>query len=99
MKKLLAMTAIALLALSANVFAQDGKVVYEKACQVCHSIGVANAPKAFDASVWQPKLEMGIDKLVKTVQTGKGAMPPGGMCMDCSADDLKNAIEYMAKPQ
>jgi cytochrome c5 len=40
---------------------------------------------------------VGIDTLVATVKTGKNAMPPGGMCTDCTDDDYKNAIEYMSK--
>lgn len=97
MKQLLAMTAVAALTLSANVFAQDGQAVYEKACKVCHEVGVAGAPKAFEATAWKERLGQGMDTLVKTVQSGKGAMPPNGMCMDCTGDDFKNAIEYMSK--
>ncbi|GGI92832.1 c-type cytochrome [Shewanella gelidii] len=97
MKKLLLMTAVAALTLSSNAFAQDGKAVYDKACQVCHSMGVAGAPKLKDAAAWEPRLAQGLDALVGTVKTGKGAMPPGGMCTDCSDEDYKAAIEYMAK--
>jgi hypothetical protein len=43
------------------------------------------------------RLAVGIDTLVATVKTGKNAMPPGGMCTDCTDDDYKNAIEYMSK--
>lgn len=97
MKKLLAMTAVTALTMSASVFAQDGEAVYNKACQVCHSMGVAGAPKAHDVPAWKPRLDMGLDALVETVKAGKGAMPPGGMCTDCSDEDLKKAIEFMAK--
>ncbi len=97
MKKLLAMTAVAALTLSASAFAQEGKAVYDKACQVCHSMGIAGAPKAHDAAAWEPRLAQGVDTLVSTVKTGKGAMPPGGMCMDCTDEDYKNAIEFMSK--
>ncbi|QLE83887.1 MULTISPECIES: cytochrome c5 family protein [Shewanella] len=97
MKKLLAMTAVAALTLSANVAAQDGEAVYTKACQVCHSMGVAGAPKSHDVAAWEPRLAQGMDTLVATVKSGKGAMPPGGMCTDCSDEDYKNAIEFMSK--
>ena len=97
MKQLLAMTAVAALTLSANVFAQDGEAVYQKACKVCHEVGVAGTPKAFDVAAWEPRLGLGLDTLVKTVQAGKGAMPPNGMCMDCSVEDFQNAIDYMSK--
>ncbi|MCL1141061.1 c-type cytochrome [Shewanella pneumatophori] len=97
MKKLLALTAAAALTLSTNVLAQDGKAVYDKACQVCHSMGVAGAPKSHDAAAWEPRLGKGMDALVSSVKSGLNAMPPGGMCTDCSDEDYKNAIEYMSK--
>ncbi len=91
------MTAVAALTLSANVMAQDGKAVYDKACHICHSMGVAGAPKLQNKAEWAPRLAQGMDALVATVKKGKGAMPPGGMCTDCSVDDYKAAIEYMSK--
>ncbi|QIR13222.1 c-type cytochrome [Shewanella aestuarii] len=97
MKKLLAMTAVAALTLSANVFAQEGEAVYNKACQVCHSMGVAGAPKSHDVAAWEPRLAKGMDALVTSVKSGLNAMPPGGMCTDCSDEDYKNAIEFMSK--
>ncbi|MCL1125938.1 c-type cytochrome [Shewanella surugensis] len=97
MKKLLAMTAVAALTLSANVFAQTGEEVYNKACTICHSMGVAGAPKVNDVAAWEPRLAQGIDTLISTVKVGKTAMPPGGMCMDCTDEDYKNAIEFMSK--
>lgn len=97
MKKLLAMTAVAALTLSTNVFAQDGEAVYTKACTVCHSMGVAGAPKVHNAAEWEPRLAKGVDALVASVKSGIGAMPPGGMCTDCTDEDYKNAIEFMSK--
>ncbi|MCG9732129.1 c-type cytochrome [Shewanella sp. Isolate13] len=97
MKKLLALTAVAAMTLSTSALAQDGKAVYDKACQVCHSMGVAGAPKSHDAAAWEPRLAKGMDALVSTVKSGLNAMPPGGMCTDCSDEDYKNAIEYMSK--
>ena len=101
MKKLLTITAVAVLTLSSSIFAQaqaqEGEAVYTKSCTVCHSMGVAGAPKAHDAAAWAPRLTLGIDTLVSTVKTGKGAMPPGGMCTDCTDGDYKNAIEFMSK--
>ena len=97
MKKLLALTAAAALTLSTSAFAQDGKAVYDTACQVCHSMGVAGAPKAHDAAAWEPRLAKGADALVSSVKSGLNAMPPGGMCTDCSDEDYKKAIEFMSK--
>ncbi|TKB49526.1 c-type cytochrome [Ferrimonas aestuarii] len=96
MKKMIAFAAVAMLASATNVMAQDGEAVYTKACQVCHAAGVAGAPKLKDAAAWEPRMAKGIDKLVESVKTGLNAMPPGGMCMDCSDEDYKAAIEYMS---
>ncbi|MCG9698485.1 c-type cytochrome [Shewanella sp. Isolate11] len=97
MKKLLALSAAAALTLSANVFAQEGEAIYNKACHVCHSMGVAGAPKAHDAAAWEPRLAKGMDTLVGSVKSGLNAMPPGGMCTDCSDEDYQKAIEFMSK--
>ena len=97
MKKVIAFAAAALM--SSAVFAADGQAVYNKACVTCHAAGVANAPKAHDAAAWEARIAAagGIDGLVAVSKTGKGAMPPKGLCADCSDDDLKAAIEFMIK--
>ncbi len=38
----------------------------------------------------------GMDAMVESVDKGMNAMPPKGMCFDCSADEFKALIEYMA---
>ncbi|ADN74515.1 cytochrome c class I [Ferrimonas balearica DSM 9799] len=97
MKKIVALAAVASLTMASNVMAQDGEAVYQKACKTCHEMGIAGAPKVKDAAAWEPRLGKGMDALVSSVKTGLNAMPPGGMCMDCTDEDLKAAIEYMAK--
>ncbi|MBP9956158.1 c-type cytochrome [Geopseudomonas guangdongensis] len=96
MKKLL--LAVSLAAMTASVqAAQEPEAVYNKACAVCHNAGVAGAPKKGDAEAWKPRLEKGMDALVASVTNGLNAMPPRGMCMDCSAEDYKATIEWMSK--
>ena len=68
---------------------------YNKSCAMCHDTGVAGAPKTGDAAQWAPRLEKGMDALVASVDKGMNAMPPKGMCFDCSDDDFKALIEYM----
>jgi len=94
MKKVIAFAAAALL--SSGVFAADGEAVYNKACVNCHAAGVAGAPKAH-TDEWAPRLAAGIDAMVASANAGKGAMPPKGLCADCTDADLKAAIEFMAK--
>ena len=81
-----------------SVYAQTGEEVYEKACQTCHTLGVAGAPKVHNVEEWAPRLEKGMDELIGSVKTGLNAMPPGGMCFDCSDEDYQNAIEFMSAP-
>ncbi len=95
MKKIIA----ASLALCASVaFAEPDMDKYNKSCAVCHNSGAANAPKTGDAAAWEPRMAKGMDALVQSVSGGLNAMPPKGMCFDCSDEDYKALIEYMAKP-
>jgi cytochrome c5 len=99
MRKLLIVSSIVwLAATSLTVQAADQAVVdrYGKTCSVCHASGVANAPTTGNAEQWAPRLEKGLDALVDSVNKGLNAMPPKGMCYDCSADDYKALIGYMA---
>jgi cytochrome c5 len=95
MKKLFA---VLLLLSTASVFAEPNMDKYNRSCVVCHASGVADAPKTGDAAGWEPRLAKGMDVLVKSVETGLNAMPPKGMCNDCSAEEIKALIEYMSKP-
>ena len=89
---------VALFAFAAQVQAADPAITerYTKTCALCHANGAAGAPKTGVASDWAPRMEKGMDALVQSVANGLNAMPPKGMCMDCSADDFKALIEHMA---
>lgn len=95
MKKLLAVGAMAF---AASAMAQPPMDKYNKACAVCHTAGVAGAPKTGDAAAWAPKLEKGMDALVASVKSGLNAMPPKGMCFDCTDEDYVALITYMSSP-
>ena len=86
--------ATALLA-TAGIAGADGKKIYDTKCFMCHTAGVANAPKLGDKAAWEPRIATGMDAMLAVAIKGKGAMPPKGTCMDCSDDDLKAAIQYM----
>ncbi len=99
MKKLAIVAAMTLF--SATAFAADDAVVekYNKSCAACHATGAAGAPKTGVEADWAPRMEKGMDTLVASATNGLNAMPPKGMCYDCSADDYAALIEYMAAPQ
>lgn len=85
------------LGFSAVVTADDVADRYSKTCAVCHASGAAGAPKTGVVADWEPRMAKGMDAMVSSVDKGLNAMPPKGMCFDCSADNYKALIEYMAK--
>ena len=42
-------------------------------------------------------MEKGMEAVMANVITGLTAMPPRGLCFDCSDDDLLALVEYMVK--
>ena len=87
--------------LSAVAMAADQVIMakYNKTCVVCHASGAANAPKTGAVADWTPRMEKGMDVLVASVTTGMKAMPPKGLCYDCSTEDYTALIQYMAAPK
>ena len=95
MKLLLALV----MALSAaTAFAEPDMAKYDKSCKVCHAAGAAGAPKTGDAEAWAPRMAKGMDALVVSVNKGLNAMPPKGMCFDCTDADYTALIQYMSAP-
>ncbi|WP_372840534.1 MULTISPECIES: c-type cytochrome [Pseudomonas] len=95
MKTLLA--AACLLAFTSAHAAQDPEAVFNRACTACHSGQLPMAPKKGDQEAWKPRLAQGSAVLVKHVTEGFNAMPPRGLCMDCSAEDYQAVIDWMSK--
>lgn len=81
-----------------GVYAEPNMDKYNKSCAVCHAAGVAGAPKTGNAEAWAPRMEKGMDALVSSVKNGLNAMPPKGMCFDCSDEEYMELINYMSKP-
>lgn len=96
MKLLLLATSTVLLACSVQA-AQDPEVVFNRSCGACHSGQLPMAPKKGDAAAWKPRLDKGMDALVQSVTNGLTAMPPRGLCNDCSAEDYQATIEWMSR--
>ena len=95
MKRLI--IASAALAMGIAVSAQaEPPAKYNMYCIACHGTGAAGAPKAGDKAAWEPRLAVGVDGLVASAKKGKNAMPPMGLCNECSDAELKEVIEYMS---
>jgi len=74
---------------------RTGEEVYGSACQTCHGIGLAGAPMFGERISWGERANKDIDKLVETVTIGLNGMPPMGMCMDCTQEELTSSVQYM----
>ena len=69
--------------------------IYQTNCLACHATGAAGAPKTGDAAAWAPRIANGMDTMVSNAVKGLNAMPPMGLCMSCSEDDIRGVVEYI----
>lgn len=72
---------------------------YAKSCAMCHVSGAAGAPKTHDVAAWEPRMAKGMEVLVASVKNGLNAMPPTGLCADCTDEEYAALITYMASPE
>ncbi len=77
---------------------KTGEQVYKEVCAACHASGAAGAPKYGVAGDWTARIGQGFDGLLKSVLSGKGAMPAraGTSPDDLSDYELSRAVVYMA---
>jgi cytochrome c5 len=97
MNKVIIASAALLLGMSGSVLASEPPAKYNMFCVACHSTGAAGAPKAGDKAAWEPRLAAGMEALLATTKSGKGAMPSMGLCGNCSDEEFKAIIEFMSK--
>ena len=97
MKKFAVLALAGLMSLSVSAHAVDPKIKakFDKSCTFCHTSGAAGAPKVGDKAAWDPRMKLGMDAMVASVKKGKNAMPPKGMCNDCTDADYKALINYL----
>ncbi|SDS37294.1 Cytochrome C oxidase, cbb3-type, subunit III [Pseudomonas asplenii] len=76
---------------------QDPEAVYNRVCIACHAGQLPMAPQKGDKAAWKPRMAQGMDVLVQHVTQGFKAMPPRGLCMDCSAEDYRSIIRWMSE--
>jgi cytochrome c5 len=96
MKKIVFAVSAAALMFSVSASARDAQELYNKACIACHASGAAGAPKTGDKAAWTPRLAKGMDTLLTHAKDGFNAMPPKGMCMDCTDAEFKAIIQFMS---
>ena len=73
----------------------SGQEVYDQFCFACHATGVGGAPLLGDVAQWQPRIDKGMETLMTSTLNGIGTMPPMGTCMNCSDEELQEAVNYM----
>ncbi|MDM0046079.1 c-type cytochrome [Variovorax dokdonensis] len=70
---------------------------YLRSCVICHTSMEAGAPLTGSIEQWRPRLTKGMDTLVKHAMQGLRAMPPKGLCADCSEADMQALIKFMSQ--
>ncbi|MEW6169061.1 MAG: c-type cytochrome [Pseudomonadota bacterium] len=69
-------------------------------CAACHATGAGGAPKIGRAGDWAPRLDKGMPALLKSVHDGvPGTLMMGGICRDCSDEEIEALIRRMSKPE
>lgn len=76
---------------------KDPETVYSTYCFACHGTGANNAPVLGNIEHWAPRIAKGIDALYESAINGfnNGAMPPKGLCADCSDDEVKATVDHI----
>jgi cytochrome c5 len=69
---------------------------YERSCHTCHGRPGTGAPLTGFAPAWQAPLKKGLDQLQQHAMQGFNAMPAKGLCNDCSEQDIRALIQFMA---
>lgn len=73
----------------------DGEKTYKEVCSVCHTAGVANAPKLGDQNAWKKLIGEGQVIITAHGYVGVRAMPPRGGRQDLSVEQFSEALNYM----
>ncbi len=78
--------------------AQSGEQVYQRFCFSCHTAGAAGAPRTGDVDAWRPRIAQGRDVLIRhTIEGMPPGMPAKGLCMQCTDQELIDAVDYMVE--
>lgn len=74
---------------------RSGEEIFNTTCVACHASGAQGIPQKGDKEAWAPRIAKGKEALYSSVLNGRNAMPPRGMCMGCSDDEIRAAADYM----
>lgn len=83
----------------ATVNLENGKVIYDQMCQVCHVAAVGGAAKLDDVARWETSAAKGLETMYSNSINGFtgdfGVMPAKGGNANFSDQDVKDAVDYM----
>jgi cytochrome c5 len=71
------------------------KEIFSKHCTMCHSTGAAGAPVFGNKKDWAPHIAKGLKTLYHSALHGFQAMPPRGMCTECTDAEIEATVRYM----
>lgn len=81
-----------------SIFANDnavGEKVYQQACAMCHTSGVASAPVLGKKDQWTERSKKETSELYASAINGLGAMPAKGGQVKLSDAEVSAAVDYM----
>ena len=73
----------------------SGAEVYAQTCAMCHSLGVAGAPRLGQPEDWEMRNVNKRAELLLSVLRGKGGMPPKGGNASLTTNEINAALEFM----
>ena len=73
----------------------DGEKTYKEVCSVCHTAGVANAPKLGDQNAWKKLIGEGQVIITAHGYVGVRAMPPKGGNPNLTVEAFSDALVYI----
>lgn len=78
----------------------NGEMIYKNFCISCHHRGVVGSPRLNENQRWETIFKKGIDSVFVNTFNGfngiYGSMPPKGACINCTSNDLLDAIYFIA---
>jgi cytochrome c5 len=93
--------AAAATALGFQIDMTTGEQVNAQACATCHAQGIAGAPITGDAEAWAPRIDKGMETLIRHsiegFQGNAGVMPPRGGVATLTDDEVASAVVYMVE--
>ncbi len=73
----------------------SGDKVYQSTCAICHTAGIAGAPKLGDKTAWRPRIAQGAGTLHSNALKGIRMMPAKGGSAGLPDAEVKAAVDYM----